>query len=183
MPHICPKCSYIRKATDTAPEWQCPSCQIVYSKAGGEADASYGKYGKPVVPANTASVSGSKLKLALLLGVLAVTVVVARPIIKARSLRHASEITAANTAINTAQPEVVLYGASWCGYCAATRRYFEENGIRYTELDVEKTTDGYNGYKKLGGGGVPIIVVGDQVLHGFSEDALGQSLGPWLKKG
>lgn len=30
----CPKCGYVRKPTDTAPEWQCPSCLIVYAKFG-----------------------------------------------------------------------------------------------------------------------------------------------------
>lgn len=30
----CPNCKYIRKATDTAPDWQCPSCNIAYNKAG-----------------------------------------------------------------------------------------------------------------------------------------------------
>lgn len=29
----CPKCGYERRATDTAPEWQCPSCHIAYIKA------------------------------------------------------------------------------------------------------------------------------------------------------
>ncbi len=28
----CPKCGYVRKATDTNPEWQCPKCQIAYAK-------------------------------------------------------------------------------------------------------------------------------------------------------
>ena len=30
----CPKCAYTRKATDTAPVWQCPSCGIAYAKFG-----------------------------------------------------------------------------------------------------------------------------------------------------
>jgi TPR repeat protein len=30
----CPKCGYIRKPTDTAPDWQCPSCGIAYAKYG-----------------------------------------------------------------------------------------------------------------------------------------------------
>lgn len=30
----CPKCGYVRKLTDTAPEWQCPSCGIAYAKFG-----------------------------------------------------------------------------------------------------------------------------------------------------
>jgi hypothetical protein len=30
----CPKCGYVRLATDVAPEWQCPSCLVAYVKAG-----------------------------------------------------------------------------------------------------------------------------------------------------
>lgn len=30
---ICPKCQYQRKATDTAPQWQCPACGVAYAKA------------------------------------------------------------------------------------------------------------------------------------------------------
>jgi hypothetical protein len=29
----CPKCGYVRLATDVAPDWQCPSCQVAYVKA------------------------------------------------------------------------------------------------------------------------------------------------------
>ncbi len=32
MPVECAKCGYVRKATDTNPEWQCPSCGIAYKK-------------------------------------------------------------------------------------------------------------------------------------------------------
>ena len=28
----CPKCSYVRQPTDTAPDWECPACGIVYAK-------------------------------------------------------------------------------------------------------------------------------------------------------
>ena len=30
----CPKCGYVRSAADTAPDWQCPACGIVYAKYG-----------------------------------------------------------------------------------------------------------------------------------------------------
>lgn len=33
MSMTCPKCGYIRKSTDEAPEWQCPSCGVAYIKA------------------------------------------------------------------------------------------------------------------------------------------------------
>jgi hypothetical protein len=29
---VCPKCGYSRQPRDTAPEWQCPSCQVAYAK-------------------------------------------------------------------------------------------------------------------------------------------------------
>jgi hypothetical protein len=31
-PIICPKCTYQRKPTDTAPEYECPKCGVVYAK-------------------------------------------------------------------------------------------------------------------------------------------------------
>lgn len=30
----CSQCGYVRLPTDVAPEWQCPSCQVAYVKAG-----------------------------------------------------------------------------------------------------------------------------------------------------
>ena len=33
MPVTCPKCDYVRKPSDTNPEWQCPSCGVAYAKA------------------------------------------------------------------------------------------------------------------------------------------------------
>jgi hypothetical protein len=32
----CPKCGYVRQKEEAAPEWQCPSCQVVYAKARPE---------------------------------------------------------------------------------------------------------------------------------------------------
>ena len=28
----CPKCRYVRTATDTSPDWQCPKCGVAYAK-------------------------------------------------------------------------------------------------------------------------------------------------------
>jgi ribosomal protein L37AE/L43A len=35
----CPKCAHVRTASETAPDWQCPKCGIVYAKFGQEAPA------------------------------------------------------------------------------------------------------------------------------------------------
>ena len=34
MNKVCPKCRYVRKAEEAAPDWQCPNCSIAYEKIG-----------------------------------------------------------------------------------------------------------------------------------------------------
>jgi len=35
----CPKCAHVRTESETAPDWQCPKCGIVYAKFGQQAPA------------------------------------------------------------------------------------------------------------------------------------------------
>jgi glutaredoxin len=74
--------------------------------------------------------------------------------------------------------KVELYATSWCGYCAKTREFFAKNHIRYQEWNVEDGAEGQRGYEKLGGGGVPIIVVNDDtVIRGYDPDGINEALG------
>lgn len=68
--------------------------------------------------------------------------------------------------------EVVLYATAWCGYCAQTRSLFAEQGIRYREEDIEKSTAARQAYEKLGGRGVPVIDVRGSVIHGYNPQAI-----------
>jgi glutaredoxin len=173
MTRICPKCSYLRKETDEAHEWQCPACQVAYNKVGGEAvDANYGRYGAPIIRQDGGFPWFKWLCIAALLG---------STVWFMKSSRQAPKAPAA--AVASAQPKVILYGTAWCGYCEATREFFDKNGIVYTDLDIEKTTAGYEGHKRLGGQGVPVLVIGDEVMHGYSEQFLHSNLQAWLKKG
>jgi glutaredoxin len=63
---------------------------------------------------------------------------------------------------------VVMYSASWCGVCKKVRRYFEQKGIRFTECDVETNAKGKSDYRQLGAKGVPVILVGNRRMNGFS---------------
>ncbi|WP_372718641.1 glutaredoxin domain-containing protein [Immundisolibacter sp.] len=69
------------------------------------------------------------------------------------------------------QHKVVMYSTSWCGYCKKARRYFAENGIPYVDYDVETSAKGKRDYRKLGAQGVPVILVGNKRLNGFSQDS------------
>lgn len=66
---------------------------------------------------------------------------------------------------------VTMFSTAWCGYCKLARAYFRNKGIAFTDIDVEKSDDGRRRYQELGGGGVPIILVGSKMMQGFSEDA------------
>ena len=173
MSKTCPNCNYVRLPSDTAPDWQCPACERAYNKAAGTPlDDSYGRYNaQPVRPSS----SGGAFKWLLIVAVLAAGIAVFAPF--GGTNHRLASLTSAQA---QEQPEVVLYATDWCGYCAATRQFFAANGIRYTELDIEKSSDAAAGHRRLGGNGVPLIVVGDEIVNGYNEALLRKLLRPWL---
>jgi glutaredoxin len=66
--------------------------------------------------------------------------------------------------------KVVIYSTDWCGVCTQAKRHFKRNNIPYKEYDVEKSARGRRDFKRLKGSGVPIILVGNQRMNGFSAE-------------
>ncbi|MDO7653450.1 MAG: DUF4124 domain-containing protein [Porticoccus sp.] len=66
--------------------------------------------------------------------------------------------------------QVVMYSATWCGYCRKARSYFKKNGIPFKEYDVENSSKGRRDYARLNGTGVPIIFVGKKRMQGFRAE-------------
>ena len=64
---------------------------------------------------------------------------------------------------------VILYSTRWCGHCKRAREYFRANRISFEEYDVEKSTKGKRDFKRLRARGVPVILVGENRMNGFSE--------------
>ena len=63
---------------------------------------------------------------------------------------------------------VVLYSATWCGYCTKAKAYLVGKGISYQEIDID-TDDGKAAFAQAGGGkGVPLLLVGGKRAQGFS---------------
>ncbi len=73
------------------------------------------------------------------------------------------------TTRGSSSSKVVMYSTQRCGYCKQARRYFNKKGIPFSEYDVENTQKGKADYRKLNGRGVPIILVGNQRMDGFSQ--------------
>lgn len=70
-------------------------------------------------------------------------------------------------------PKIVLYSASWCGYCTKTRKFFKRFKIPFTEKDITKSVKANQEYRKLGGGGIPLIIIGKRYkLTGYNPSLL-----------
>lgn len=70
---------------------------------------------------------------------------------------------------------VVMVSAEWCGYCQRQLAEFRAAGVRFTELDFD-TVAGRDAVEALGGRGVPMTVIGDEIIHGYNRPALQQHL-------
>ncbi len=64
--------------------------------------------------------------------------------------------------------KVVIYTTTWCRICKKAKKYFRENNIAYITYDVEKSRIGKRDYKALRGRAVPIIIVGNKRMNGFT---------------
>jgi len=75
---------------------------------------------------------------------------------------------------NVQAGQVIMYSTAWCGYCKKAKAYFQKKGINYSERDIEKSPKARNEHISLGGGGVPLILIGkhrgQEVMRGFSAD-------------
>lgn len=89
------------------------------------------------------------------------------------------ESSSGNTGVDlpaATKGKIVLYTTQSCGYCRKAKRFLKQRNIRYTEYDVETSKKGKRDFKKLNGTGVPIILVGDQRMNGFSEGRMASML-------
>jgi len=67
------------------------------------------------------------------------------------------------------ESEVILFSAEWCGYCKKAKQFLNENDIKFTELDLDKSDDNIDRFEAAGGEGIPYLVVGEQKLAGFDK--------------
>jgi glutaredoxin len=64
--------------------------------------------------------------------------------------------------------KVVMYSAPWCAACKGAKRFFREKGIPFREMDIQKSRLARREFDRLNGRGVPLILVGDKRMNGFS---------------
>jgi glutaredoxin len=75
-----------------------------------------------------------------------------------------------------AAPSVVIYTTSHCPYCVKAKQYLTQKNIRFQVVDIEQSSMGKEAFRKLGGNGVPLIMVGNTKVDGFDEAQLDRLL-------
>lgn len=80
------------------------------------------------------------------------------------------------------RPDVIIYGAEWCGPCHQAEAYMKKRGIPYVEKDIEKDSGaGREMRAKLSKAGmrtgsIPVIDVKGKLLLGFDANAVERAL-------
>jgi len=79
--------------------------------------------------------------------------------------------------------DVVLYGTTWCGFCARARRWLREHRIAFADKDVERDPDAAQELNRKAAAagrrasGVPVIDVHGTLVMGFDVPELERLLG------
>jgi len=77
-------------------------------------------------------------------------------------------ITPDTTQPNVDSDPVVLYSATWCGYCKQAKSYLDVHGIPYTDIDIDTREGMAVLVNAEGGKNVPFLTRGDKHIKGFS---------------
>ena len=77
----------------------------------------------------------------------------------------------------TGDAKIVMLAADWCGYCRKLQAEFEREGVRYRVLDVDEA-EGDRAANALGTRGVPVTIVGQDVIHGYDTATIKSRLKP-----
>jgi glutaredoxin len=69
--------------------------------------------------------------------------------------------------------KVVMYATQWCPYCARARGFFKSHHIDYLERDIEHDAEAERIFEEvLHARAIPVIVIGDEVIRGYDEEAI-----------
>ena len=80
-------------------------------------------------------------------------------------------------------PKVKIFTLSTCSHCKATKKFLNDNGIKFDFVDVDQFQGAeretiledvvqYNPQRSF-----PTIIIGDKVIIGFKEDDIRKALG------
>ncbi len=74
--------------------------------------------------------------------------------------------------------KVTIYSTPTCHFCHLAKDFFKENNVPFEDFDVlSDLSKRQEMMQKSGQMGVPVIVIGDEVIVGFDQARIEDSLG------
>ncbi len=73
---------------------------------------------------------------------------------------------------------VTIYSTPSCHFCHMAKEYFKSKNVAYTEYNVASDTEKRKEMvDKSGQMGVPVILIGDELIIGFDKPVIDKALG------
>ena len=91
--------------------------------------------------------------------------------------RREAPLHADDPRLLTGDTKIVMLAADWCGYCRKLQAEFEREGVRYRVLDIDQV-EGGRAASALGIRGVPVTIVGQEVIQGYDTATIKSRLKP-----
>jgi mycoredoxin len=67
---------------------------------------------------------------------------------------------------------IIMYSTSWCPVCERLRQCLRRHQVPFEERDVERSSRAGAEWWALGGSGVPVTLIGQQVVYGLRHEEL-----------
>ena len=75
-----------------------------------------------------------------------------------------------------ATPGVTVYTTTRCAHCHRLTAFLRQQGVRFSEQNIERNRRAFIEFQRQGGKGVPLVLIGQQKLNGFNPSKLKQAL-------
>ena len=75
-------------------------------------------------------------------------------------------------------PAVTVYTTGWCAGCFMAKRYLQQKGVPYLEIDIERVPGAAEEVMRLARGykTVPTLIIGDSVVVNWDQRAVASAL-------
>jgi glutaredoxin 3 len=73
--------------------------------------------------------------------------------------------------------KITIYSTPTCVFCPAVKKFLNDRNLTYEEIDVSKDPEALEEMKqKTGQMGVPVTVIGEEVVIGYDKKKLQKAL-------
>jgi glutaredoxin len=71
--------------------------------------------------------------------------------------------------MTVSRKKVIVYTAGWCPWCHKAMEFLTGSKVKFEIRDVDNPVFAQEAMEKSGQGGIPVIIVGKDVVIGFDD--------------